>query len=84
MRFFLIASLALVSFCGEARARGDQGRRTWPDKFMTPGATNPKVTQANIKRTICKAGWTKTIRPPSSYPRSDLRVSVRLFPGHDG
>jgi hypothetical protein len=29
--------------------------------------TNPKVTQANIKRTICKAGWTKTIRPPSSY-----------------
>jgi hypothetical protein len=32
-----------------------------------PGAINPAVTQANIKTTICKSGWTKTIRPPASY-----------------
>jgi len=28
---------------------------------------NSQVTQANIKDTICKSGWTATIRPPSSY-----------------
>lgn len=28
---------------------------------------NPQVTQANIRRTICVHGWTKTIRPPVSY-----------------
>jgi hypothetical protein len=32
-------------------------------------AVNPKVTQANIQSTICKVGWTKTVRPPSSYTR---------------
>lgn len=32
-----------------------------------PGAINSAVTQANISTTICKSGWTKTIRPPASY-----------------
>ena len=27
-------------------------------------ALNPTVTQKNIFSTICKAGWTKTVRPP--------------------
>lgn len=31
------------------------------------GAINPVVTQANIQDTICKSGWTATIRPPSTY-----------------
>lgn len=31
------------------------------------GATNPDVTQANIHDTVCKSGWTATIRPPASY-----------------
>lgn len=31
------------------------------------GAVNPNVTQANIATTICKSGWTATIRPPLSY-----------------
>jgi hypothetical protein len=33
----------------------------------TPGARNPQVTQANIATTICKRGWTSTVRPPTSY-----------------
>jgi len=28
---------------------------------------NPDVTQATIAGTVCLAGWTKTVRPPSSY-----------------
>jgi hypothetical protein len=33
----------------------------------TPGARYSKVTQATISTTICKTGWTATIRPPTSY-----------------
>lgn len=32
-----------------------------------PGATNPAVTQATIRTTICRSGWTATVRPPVSY-----------------
>jgi hypothetical protein len=38
-----------------------------PNRSLTPGATNPTVTQATIARTICLTGYTKTIRPSSSY-----------------
>ena len=41
-----------------------------PNSQRTPGATNPQVTQANISSTICTAGWTSTVRPPSSYTTS--------------
>ena len=37
-----------------------------PNPSRTPGALNPTVTQADIGTTICVAGWTATIRPPSS------------------
>lgn len=35
-----------------------------PDPVCTPGVRNPAVTQATIGSTICKSGWTATIRPP--------------------
>lgn len=38
-----------------------------PDSKCTPGAIDPKVTQSNIKDTICKSGYTKTVRPSVSY-----------------
>lgn len=37
-----------------------------PDSTCTPGAKDPQVTQSNIKDTICKSGYTKTVRPPLS------------------
>ena len=37
-----------------------------PPSFV-PGAINPNVTQANIHKTICVHGWTKTVRPSSYY-----------------
>ena len=37
-----------------------------PDPRCTPGSVDPDVTQANIRSTICKSGWTKTVRPPES------------------
>jgi hypothetical protein len=38
-----------------------------PDTGRTPGALNPRVTQATIHSTICVPGYTSTIRPPESY-----------------
>jgi hypothetical protein len=38
-----------------------------PDPKCTPGSTNPSVTQDNIKNTICKSGYAKSVRPPLSY-----------------
>jgi opacity protein-like surface antigen len=38
-----------------------------PNAKLTPGITNPAVTQANIKENICKSGWTDTVRPTTTY-----------------
>ncbi|WP_246036104.1 DUF3761 domain-containing protein [Sinomonas susongensis] len=38
-----------------------------PDGSVTPGATNPAVSQGDIGTTICVSNWTTTVRPPSSY-----------------
>jgi hypothetical protein len=48
---------------GQCRAR-DDGRL--PDPACTPGSLDPRVTQASIATTICRAGWTATVRPPAS------------------
>lgn len=45
---------------------GNKAGSDLPDPRCTPGAVNPEVNQANIKDTICKSGWTKTIRPSTS------------------
>jgi hypothetical protein len=37
-----------------------------PDRSCTPGAIDPAVTQANIGSTICRAGYTDTVRPPEA------------------
>lgn len=38
-----------------------------PDPVRTPGATNPRVTQATIHSTICVPGYSRTVRPPGAY-----------------
>jgi hypothetical protein len=38
-----------------------------PNPEITPGSTNTAVTQDNIQDTICVSGWTKKIRPSSSF-----------------
>jgi hypothetical protein len=38
-----------------------------PISSITPGAIDANITQKNIDATICKAGYTSTVRPPASY-----------------
>jgi hypothetical protein len=56
------ASVSAPDTCHERT----EGGQALPDPSCTPGATNPQVTQANLKETACKSGWTKTVRPPVS------------------
>lgn len=37
-----------------------------PDPTCTPGAVDPAVTQDNLAATICKSGYTSTVRAPAS------------------
>ena len=50
-----------------------------PDPQCTPGATNPNVTQANIQSTICKSGWTSTVRPPESVTEHEKYLSMAQY-----
>jgi hypothetical protein len=38
-----------------------------PSPVQFVGALNPAVTQATIETTVCRSGWTATVRPPATY-----------------
>ena len=57
-------ALVMISQLPCAGAQRDPGL---PNPQVTPGAINPAVNQSNIHSTICESGYTKTIRPSSSY-----------------
>ena len=50
-----------------------------PDSKCTPGSVDPRVTQSNIKDTICKSGYTKTVRPPVSYTESLKKQLMKSY-----
>jgi hypothetical protein len=49
------------------------------DSLRTPGVLNPDVTQATVHATICVRGWTKTIRPPTSYTNELKQKQMREY-----
>jgi hypothetical protein len=53
-----------------------------PDPARTPGAVNQAVTQETIGGTICKRGWTRTVRPPWQYTSALKRRQIREW-GYD-
>jgi len=56
----------VASLPAHCTARGS-GLYVLPDPACTPGATDSRVSQANIQDTICRSGYTRTVRPPASY-----------------
>lgn len=53
--------------------------RDLPDPERTPGAINPDVFQGNIQQTVCASGWTRTIRPPTSYTNQLKREQIAEY-----
>jgi hypothetical protein len=71
----LVAAVVLIF----ARPHGSRGHAILADPVRTPGVLNPDVTQANIRSTICRHGWTSTIRPPTEYTNDLKRKQMRQY-----
>jgi hypothetical protein len=63
---------------GSCHAIGS-GLYSRPDPRCTPGALNPQVTQATIGRTICRRGWTASVRPPESVTEPEKLASMAAY-----
>jgi len=59
--------------------RGRSAGAILADPVRTPGVLNPDVTQANIRSTVCRHGWTDTIRPPTSYTNALKTKQMRQY-----
>lgn len=72
-QILLVALLVVVVVVAAIRLERAPAPAAIPaDPVRTPGVLNPDVTQATIRSTICRRGWTATIRPPVSYT-NDLK-----------
>jgi hypothetical protein len=63
---------------GSCRARGS-GLYELPDPRCTPGALNPAVTEATISGTICRSGWTRTVRPPEGVTEPEKLADMDAY-----
>ncbi len=77
-------ALVLAGACLLALAvvlRLQQHRRSGvvADAVRTPGVLDAEVTQATIGSTICRRGWTRTIRPPVGYTNALKRKQMRDY-----
>lgn len=50
-----------------------------PDAGCTPGATDPRVTQATIATTICVPGYASSVRPPVRVTSKIKRERMRAY-----
>jgi hypothetical protein len=68
-----VVAATAIPRCGTSRP---VVRASWD---LTPGVLNPAVTQATIASTICRRGWTRTVRPPVDYTNALKRRQLRLY-----
>lgn len=74
MRVIYLIALAL---CNTPLLAGDL-----PKPELTPGVTDPEVTQANLKESVCKHThftWTEAHQPPASYLEEAGRDLIREY-----
>jgi hypothetical protein len=73
LRNALVAAAVLLLVAAAFMQHGSSSKGSYAaDPVRTPGVLNSDVTQGTIKQTICVHGWTRTIRPPTSYT-NDLK-----------
>lgn len=73
-RLHQLAFLSALLVAASAAFAGDL-----PDLRLTPGVTNPEITQANVRETVCIKGFTKTIRPPAYYTNHLKKLQIRQY-----
>ena len=80
MRTVLVAAALLLLAAAVFNPHGSTSKGPYhADIARTPGVLNPDVTQANVDSTICVHGWTKTIRPPTSYTNDLKKRQMREY-----
>lgn len=80
MRTALVAvALLLLGVAVVAPHKAARQSSYQADPVRTPGVLSPDVTQATINATICVRGWTKTIRPPTSYTNELKQKQMREY-----
>lgn len=55
-----------------------------PNPKLTPGAADSKVTQRNVQTTICKSGYTDTVRQTTSSMKKQVFVEYGIDPKNSG
>ncbi|MFH8556528.1 hypothetical protein [Streptomyces celluloflavus] len=64
---------------GSCHFRYTADKQPLPDPKCTPGATNPKVTPATLKTTICHKGYTSGIRPPANITGREKKANAASY-----
>jgi hypothetical protein len=76
----LAAAVLVVAFLHRGGGAGERSgsvvRASW---LLTPGVVNPDITQATIRSTVCRPGWTRTVRPPVSYTNALKARGLRQY-----
>jgi hypothetical protein len=76
---FALAAVLLIAAVPRCSGGGTGGAAVLASWTLTPGVVNPAVTQATIAATICRRGWTRTIRPPVSYTNELKRKGLQQY-----
>jgi hypothetical protein len=80
MRTLLVATALLLLTVGYLNPHSSASKGPYPaDLTRTPGVVNPDVTQTTITDTICKRGWTRTIRPPTDFTNALKLKQMREY-----
>ena len=64
---------------GRCHYRVTASHQPLPDRACTPGALNPRVTQGTLATTICRSGYTASIRPPESITGPEKIANAKSY-----
>jgi hypothetical protein len=78
-RALVAAAIGLLILALFISLRGSRQPAFVADPLRTPGVLNAAVTPATIRATICRSGWTRTVRPPTDYTNALKRKQMRVY-----
>jgi hypothetical protein len=81
-RALVAAAVGLLMLALFLHVRGARQPALVADVLRTPGVLNAAVTPATMRATICRRGWTRTVRPPTDYTNALKRKQMRMYDEH--
>jgi hypothetical protein len=81
-RVLLAAAIGFLALALVLYVRREPASTVVADPARTPGMLNPAVTQATVADTICRSGWTRTVRPPTDYTNDLKHKQMRAYGEH--